>query len=332
METNIKVSVVVPIYNVAIYLDKLITSLISQTYSNLEIILVEDGSPDCSGAICDKYAQIDDRIIVIHKKNAGGCEARNSGLDYASGEYITFVDGDDWLSPDCIEYLLSIAISTHSEMALSDHNFTTRDQEQIQQDSISTWTAEHAVASILYPRFAVGCWNKIYKLDLIKKHNIRFNVPWSGEGMYFSSMAANFANHVGVGHRKVYHYRMNNANSAMTKYDVQIGINALYNIKLIKKRLTIRTSKVMRAVRWHIWKNYNFLLRLIISTNSVTSNFRTFVKCLFMIRLLLPFAILGTEFSLTEKFNFIKRGFFPIYYAKQLTLLQENALKQDKTP
>ncbi len=330
MSNTVKVSIVVPIYNVAKYLDKLITSIINQSYPHIEIILVDDGSPDSSGLICDNYAKQDSRIIVIHKKNAGGCEARNTGLDIATGEYIMFIDGDDWISTDCVEYLLNIAILTNSDMALSDANFTTRDQQQIKHDNIGIWTSEQAISSILYPRFSVGCWNKIYKLSLIKKHHIRFDVPWSGEGMYFATMAANFSNQVGYGHRKVYHYRMNNKNSAMTNYNVQIGINALYNIKNIKKKLTIRTPKVMHSVHWHIWKNYNFLLRLIISTQSIKKNLELFLKCLVMIRFLLPYAIIGTEFPLIEKINFIKRGVFPIYHAIKLSKKQKKDLDLDK--
>lgn len=330
MSNSIKVSIVVPIYNVAQYLDKLITSIINQTYPHLEIILVDDGSPDNSGLICDNYAKQDSRIIVIHKKNAGGCEARNTGLDIASGEYIMFIDGDDWVSSDCVEYLLGIAVLTKSDMALSIANFTTRDQQQIEHDNIGIWTSEQAISSILYPRFSVGCWNKIYKLSLIKKHHIRFDVPWSGEGMYFATMAANYSNQIGYGHRKVYHYRMNNKNSAMTNYNVQIGINALYNIKNIKRKLTIRTPKVMHSVQWHIWKNYNFLLRLIISTRSIKKYFGLFFECLIMIRLLLPHAIIGTEFSLIEKINFIGRGLLPIYYAKKLSKKQKKELDLDK--
>lgn len=330
MKANCKVSIIVPIYNVAPFLDKLICSLIEQSYRNIEIILVEDGSPDNSAEICDKYARLDNRIVVIHKSNAGGCEARNSGLDIASGEFIMFVDGDDWLSLDCVEYLLNIAIQTDSEMALSDHHFTTRDQKQIKKDNIQCWTSEEAVSAILYPRFAVGCWNKIYSLDMVRRNNLRFDVPWSGEGMYFASMAASYSNHVGVGHKKVYHYRMNNETSAMTKYNVQIGINALYNIKNIKKKISTRTPKVMHAIDWHIWKNYNFLLRLIIATNSKKKYWKEYLTCLFMIRWLLPKAVLGTEFSRQEKIQFVKRAINPVKYAKALTAQQMEALKNDK--
>ena len=92
---NEKVTIIVAIYKSEKFLDKMIKSIIAQTYTNLEIILIDDGSPDNSGKICDMYAKTDDRIIVIHKENGGACEARNVGLKQATGEYVTIIDGDD---------------------------------------------------------------------------------------------------------------------------------------------------------------------------------------------------------------------------------------------
>ena len=91
------ISVIVPVYKVEKYIHKCVDSIINQTYKNLEIILVDDGSPDECGKICDEYAEKDNRIIVIHQKNSGQCVARNMGLKKMSGEYVAFVDSDDYL-------------------------------------------------------------------------------------------------------------------------------------------------------------------------------------------------------------------------------------------
>ena len=93
------ISVIIPIYNVEAYLDECIASVIAQTYSNLEIILVDDGSPDNCPQMCDEWAAKDSRIRVIHKENGGLSDARNAGIDIATGEYIAFVDSDDWIEP-----------------------------------------------------------------------------------------------------------------------------------------------------------------------------------------------------------------------------------------
>lgn len=108
MEHNHLLSVIVPVYNVEEYLPRCVDSILAQTYANLELILVDDGAKDQSGAICDDYARRDSRIRVIHKQNGGLSSARNAGMDIAQGEYITFVDSDDWIEPDAYEHLLGL--------------------------------------------------------------------------------------------------------------------------------------------------------------------------------------------------------------------------------
>lgn len=116
MEKNL-ISIIVPIYNTEKYLRKCVNSIINQTYKDLEIILVDDGSSDTCPKICDEFAEIDNRIVVLHKKNEGVSAARNSGLDIAKGEYIGFVDSDDYIAPDMYEMLLTRILKENSDMA-----------------------------------------------------------------------------------------------------------------------------------------------------------------------------------------------------------------------
>ena len=109
METNPLISVIVPVYNVEKLLPKCVDSILAQTHDNLEIILVDDGTPDRGGMICDEYAARDPRVRVIHKENGGLSSARNAGLDIARGEYIGFVDSDDWIEPEMYGTMLSLA-------------------------------------------------------------------------------------------------------------------------------------------------------------------------------------------------------------------------------
>ena len=111
-----KVSVVIPIYNVQEYLNECVSSIVNQTYQNLEIILVDDGSPDSCPIMCDAWKNQDDRITVIHKKNGGLSDARNAGLAKASGEYILYVDSDDYLDDDTIEWMVSCAVTHNAEI------------------------------------------------------------------------------------------------------------------------------------------------------------------------------------------------------------------------
>ena len=166
-----KVSVIVAIYKSEKFLEKLINSIINQTWHNLEILLIDDGSPDGSGLICDKYANEDDRIIVIHKENGGACEARNVGLEHATGEYVVIIDGDDWLELDYVEYLMNLIHQTGAEMAMTDHIFTTRDRIQITQDEVKKLSPEDAFCMIIYPISPIGPWNKIYKTSMLKKNS-----------------------------------------------------------------------------------------------------------------------------------------------------------------
>lgn len=107
MKQDALISVIVPIYNVEKYLPKCVDSILCQTYPNLEVILVDDGSPDRAGEICDAYAEKDSRVRVIHKRNGGLSSARNAGIDIAQGDYLSFVDSDDWIEPDTYETMLT---------------------------------------------------------------------------------------------------------------------------------------------------------------------------------------------------------------------------------
>ena len=113
---NDLLSVIIPVYKVEAYLRQCLDSVVTQTYSELQIILVDDGSPDGSGAICDEYAAKDSRIQVIHQPNAGVSAARNAGMDMATGEYLTFIDSDDYIDPDMYEALLKVAHETGADV------------------------------------------------------------------------------------------------------------------------------------------------------------------------------------------------------------------------
>ena len=325
----IKVSLVVAIYKSEKFLPKLLNSIINQTYTNLEIILVDDGSPDNSGTICDDYGKIDSRIKVVHKKNGGTCEARNIGLQNVTGEYVAIIDGDDWLETDFVEYLLSIALETNSDMVLSDKIFTTRDRKQTVDDKIEIWTSEQAAIAIIYPKMEIGPWNKLYRTELLRKNNISFSVPWSGEGLYFASTAAQFANHVGVGHKKIYNYRLNNINSGLTHYNLEMGLNALWNIKNIKNNLIIKTAELDEACNYHIWRNYYYVIFLIVATNSLNVNSKLYRECWINLIKLLPGRLLHSDITLKDKIGLIKITFFPLFFAKRAVRKNKDALAKD---
>lgn len=161
-----KISIIVPLYKSEDFMKKCLDSILNQTYHDIELILVDDGPPDNSGAIADDYSRKDDRVIVIHEENGGTCDARNAGLAKATGKYLMFADGDDWLAPDCIEYLLSLLKETDSEMSMADCVFTTRKMQQNKDDWVKKLTPDEASCEILYVKTPVGPWNKLYTTEV----------------------------------------------------------------------------------------------------------------------------------------------------------------------
>lgn len=156
-----KISVIIPIYNVEKYVKKCIESVIAQTYSNLEIILVDDGSTDNCGEICDEYARRDVRIKVIHKMNGGLSDARNAGLDMAVGEYIAYVDGDDYVSNDYIEVLYKILVLNNADISIGSFQYifggdTEKDDKpqktNVLAGSVLQWTSEETLHHMLQQR------------------------------------------------------------------------------------------------------------------------------------------------------------------------------------
>lgn len=168
------ISVIVPIYNVEKYLDKCIQSIIGQTYKNLEIILVDDGSKDNSGKICDKYAKEDSRIKVIHKKNGGMSDARNKGLEAASGKYIQFVDSDDYMAENMMEILHKDLIENDADISLCAH-YIVRENEFSTDASYEkiVYTNREAIEEFLLDtKIRSYVWNKMFKKSLFD--NIKF--------------------------------------------------------------------------------------------------------------------------------------------------------------
>lgn len=173
-----KISVIIPVYKVENYLDRCVKSIIGQTYENLEILLVDDGSPDNCPKMCDQYASIDNRVRVIHKPNGGLSDARNAGIDVATGEYITFVDSDDWISENCIEVLLQIQQKNHTLISVIDtvESDGTKESERSYSagyDSKEVYTAEEAMQVIFLQReFNTSAWAKLYHRSIFD--GIRF--------------------------------------------------------------------------------------------------------------------------------------------------------------
>ena len=170
META-KISVIVPIYKVEKYLKKCVDSIINQTYTNLEIILVEDGSPDNSGKICDEYAKKDGRIKVIHKENCGLSDARNVGIEQATGDYIATVDSDDYIDVDFIEVLYNIIKEFDADMSVCSACIVQEDDSPKFSNGQQAYVmnGKEAIHALICDKtISVNAWDKLYKKELFK--------------------------------------------------------------------------------------------------------------------------------------------------------------------
>ena len=207
---NDLISVVIPIYKVEKYLNKCINSVICQTYTNIEIILVDDGSPDNCGIICDDFAKTDKRIKVIHKENGGLSDARNVGIENATGKYITFIDSDDYVELEYIEYLYTLIKKYNTNLAICKVNVVYNENKEshidIKKDKIEyKWTKIKVFEDILYAKnFDVSAYAKMYLTeDFI---NIRYPKGKVFEDNDTTYKLIDKNDYIAVGFRKVYNY------------------------------------------------------------------------------------------------------------------------------
>ena len=177
------ISIIVPAYNVEKYIEKCAMSRFCQTYTDIVHILVDDGSNDSTPIIVDKLVSIDNRVQVIHKHNGGVSSARNKGIEVSQGQYLVFVDGDDYLAPDYIEYMLSLVRQENADFGLSTDCFVLDSEPQISFDVKRIMTSAEATALLIGPRVIVGCWNKIFKRQFVLDNNLSFSTSLLyGEG------------------------------------------------------------------------------------------------------------------------------------------------------
>ena len=169
IEVTPLVSVIIPVYNVEKYLRECVDSVTTQTYTNLEIILSDDGATDSSGAICDELAATDGRIRVIHEENGGLSVARNRGLDIATSEYVMFVDSDDSVSPDIVERLLGIILDTDTDIVISRHPTNVHGQfiEMKNPEDVNVYSREEIVRLFLERKIPSSAWGKLYRRSAI---------------------------------------------------------------------------------------------------------------------------------------------------------------------
>ena len=208
MKEAVLISVIIPVYNVKTYLQDCIESVLRQTYRNLQIILVDDGSTDASGEMCDQYAKKDSRITVIHKKNGGLSDARNVGIEYAQGEYIGFVDSDDWIDVDMYQKLLSLILETEADIAVCEAIEVYGDTYYSRASNQKLLLADKQKAlDILFEgnKYKCHAWNKLYRKKLFS--NIQFPVGRYYEDIFVMHLLYDHSNRIAFLDEGLYYYR-----------------------------------------------------------------------------------------------------------------------------
>lgn len=251
--SDILVSIIVPAYNVEKYIKKCLTSIFKQTHKNIEVIIINDGSTDNTYQVIKSCIDNEKRARVLDTSNCGVSSARNSGIKESIGEYIIFVDGDDYLSNDFVIYMLELIINSNTEFCFSRNCYTRKDEQQVKKETVEILNCEEATTLLLSPDIVVGCWNKIYKRSLIESKHIFFAENlFYGEGLTFIINIAQSCKNIGVGSKKVYHYRKNNETSATTAFEIDKVYNGEKALIEIKENLPKKSKMINTMFNYHL--------------------------------------------------------------------------------
>ena len=254
------VSVIVPVYKVEDYIRECIDSILAQTYPDFELILVDDGSPDICGRICDDYAKGDNRIKVVHKVNGGISSARNAGLEVAKGEWIMHVDGDDWIEPDMIESLIEAAQVTGADLVFGDFM---KYGPSAGYNKLPTWGSDKKKSMSNYLAYTMTTiWGSIARRSLYADHSLK-----SPEGISYCEdfhlivRLCHFANKIVNVHRPFYNYRYRSTSimsnmSRKTEADEQWAYQD--TIRFFKEQGVYEDYR--RVMSWRVLKSAQELL------------------------------------------------------------------------
>lgn len=234
-----KVSIIVPVYKAEAYLHRCIDSILAQTFSDFEVLLVDDGSPDRSGYICDEYAEMDSRVRVFHKDNGGVSSARQCGIDNAYGEYTIQVDPDDWVEPTMLEELYAKAKKEDADMVICDF-FEEYEHRQIYKSQRPKALEHNVILGDFFSKLHASLCNKLIKRECYTKYNLRFPKEMNlCEDAYI--IFALTINPIKISYlsKAFYHYdRYTNKNSITRKLTIKDLDSQIFLIKYLEENIT----------------------------------------------------------------------------------------------
>lgn len=303
------ISIIVPVYNTEQYLDECVTSVVSQSYNNLEIILVDDGATDQSPQKCDQWARKDNRIKVIHKENGGLSDARNAGLDNATGEYITFCDSDDILANDTIDSAYGIFMRYNCDIVSYESTlYQNRTENRItyyhKDQDITLLSPVQCLKGMLEVTYDCSCCNKLFKRSIIGSH--RFIKGLTNEDiLFFFDILPTCANDIIHLNKEFYKYRIN-LNGITHTFNAN-SLNAYYNAKYIYEKIIRGIPELKEASRVYLINTAYCIGRMIKKESKQNENPFKDALCDIKKKLFcyLPYIILHRR-RFSNKFFFLK--------------------------
>ena len=248
-----KISIIVPVYKVEKYLHRCLDSIVKQTFTDWECILVDDGSPDNSGNICDEYAEKDKRFRVLHNENAGVSTARNNGLDEAKGEYVTFVDSDDWIKKEMLEELYNAAIDRKAEMVVSGLILTDGNNFEREFKARNGWLN---IPKDFYPCIQGSC-SKLFLKTVLSQYKIKFPVGITiAEDLYFVFQVCINSKRI-FGTDKLFYYYRINSNSVTHNISIKNIQDHAFIINRIISTLKDTNNESKDWEEWILIKKHN---------------------------------------------------------------------------
>ena len=312
-----EISIIVPVYNVEPYLRQCLDSVLAQSFANFELILIDDGSKDNSGAICNEYAARDDRIHVIHQKNKGQGYARNVGIDQAKGKYIIFLDSDDYWLPSTLEILYAEAERNQTQVIVFGARLFWEDEEESKTDRFYRHTVDNGIVCSGTDRLKKTMdakeyhsepWSRFCLLDYIRKAGLRFDEGIIHEDVRFSFLSILYAERVECIDEQLYQYRqwsgstMNSKSVRASAIGYHICLDGLLDVfeshscsleeeALLRRYCIFRSTCIrdiyIQALKLREWKTARWIQR---DTRQTLKRLRTIPD--------LPFSVMLTTYSL----------------------------------
>ena len=258
------ISVIVPVYNVEQYLERCVHSVLKQSYHNLEIILVDDGSTDKSGELCDQFKKVDSRITVFHKANGGLSDARNCGLDNATGEWVSFVDSDDWIHEDYIRNLYELAMANSCEIAVATYCIV-KDKvahvKTVKNNTVKIMDKMESLKSLLYQKhFTTSACAKLFKGELFSE--IRFPIGKLYEDVEAIYNVFSLSNQVVFTNEILYYYFQRQTSIVRSAFSLR-KMDYIYNTKLILDDVKEKYPKLINAALSRVlWADVHVLVHM----------------------------------------------------------------------